>query len=297
MKISDDYVKQMIDAQRQALKASGMDDKQIEALLAQARQAMEAQAQVMKSMGLDISQMMGNAPQQTAAAVGAIEDALEGLLDEDDIDLDAFTAANAPPKQFEKYVPIGALLIGTHGEPYGTIAVTQDREDTAYVLEEGWGIENRKEGLKMLESLMEGRHAKKFGGVFEAIKAGKTDGIDADEVECYEGGVSTLAEYINIPEAQVRGCKTLIAWDLERVGYLARLFLNMGYITDDEAWDWIGKAAAEVKKHFGAWEDYYVSVLLGRGFAMGIDEEPYHVAHDLLVDDREFLDRHPISAF
>ncbi|MDR3282408.1 MAG: DUF1266 domain-containing protein [Candidatus Methanoplasma sp.] len=291
--MSDEYAKQMIDAQRQALKAAGMDEKQIEALLAQAQQAMEAQAQMMKGLGIDPAQMMGGLQQQMSAA----QEAFGGLLDGDDVDLDKFTAENPPPAQFEKYVPIGALLIGTHDEPYGTIAVTQDDEYTSAILEEGWGIEDRKEGLKMLESLLGGRHAKKFGKTFEAVKAGKTSGIDPEEVGCYEGGVEALRDYLEIPEAQVRGCVTLVAWDLERVGYLARLFLNVGYITADEAWDWIKKAAAEIKKNFRTWEDYYVSVLLGRGFAMGIDEEPYAVAHDLLIDSRDFLDNHPINSF
>jgi hypothetical protein len=55
------------------------------------------------------------------------------------------------------------------------------------------------------------------------------------------------------------------------------------------------KAGTKIKENFDSWEAYIVSVLLGRGFAMGLAEEPYAVALDLLTDSRSFLDGHPIK--
>lgn len=89
----------------------------------------------------------------------------------------------------------------------------------------------------------------------------------------------------------------MLAWDLERIGYLARLFHNIGYIDEKETWVWIKKSAEKTKETFTTWEDYILSLLIGRGFAMGADLLPFEVAHDLLTQRKDFLDANPLSNF
>jgi Protein of unknown function (DUF1266). len=232
----------------------------------------------------------------------AIQAAYNGAAANDDddeeyeyADLDDFIKQNTPSPEHAKYLPIGALLIGTWSEPYETLALTCDEDDVIEMLEGGWGIENRKEGLEMLKSLLEGRHANKFKADHLALKAGKRDKVDPDDAECYDVSVEAILEVLELPQSYIDNCNTLYAWDLERIGYLARLFTHVEFITEDEAWDWMKKAGAKIKENFDSWESYIVSILLGRGLAMGPAEEPFAVAFDLLNDSRSFLDSHPIK--
>ena len=207
-----------------------------------------------------------------------------------------FVARNKPSPEHAKYLPIGALLIGTWDEPYETLALMlSDKDDVMGALENGWGIRDRKEGLKMMEALMDGRHAKKFKAVHDAMRSGKKDKVDPDDAEDYEGAVEAVLEILELPKSYIEKCETLYAWDLERVGYLARLFVHVGFITEAEAWEWMKKAGAKIKENFKDWESYIVSILIGRAFAMGLAEEPFAVAYDLLTDNKNFLDAHPIK--
>ncbi|MDR0446330.1 MAG: DUF1266 domain-containing protein [Oscillospiraceae bacterium] len=279
----DDYAKQM---------------EQYELIM---RQQMQAQEQLMGNMNPQMAEAM---QAQMAAVMGAL--GVDGIdYDDDDDDDDdeiseeerqAFILENAVPDKYKKYMPVGALLIGTQDEPYETLRLMQDAEVTAYILGNGWGIEDRDEAIEMLESLLGGRHAQKFAEDFANAKVGNFDELSEEDAEDYRNSVEAIVDVLELPEERVRQCETLYAWDLERVGYLARLFLNIGYITEDEAWSWIQKAAEKVKATFTSWEDYIISVLLGRGFAMGLHQEPYAVALDLLTDSRAFLDENPISA-
>ena len=254
------------------------------------KQAMEMQKKMQEQMG-------NMSPEELTAMMNDL--AAQGLEDNDqymtDEELEQFIAENTPSPEHAKYLPIGALLIGTWAEPYVTLAITCDKDDVFGALEGGWGISDRKDGLKMMESLLAGRHANKFKADHLALKAGKNDKVDPDSVEDYEATVSAITEVLELPMSYIEKCETLYAWDLERIGYLARLFAHVGYITEAEAWDWMKKAGAKIKETFTCWEDYIVSILIGRGFAMGLAEEPFAVAYDLLTDSRSFLDEHPIK--
>ncbi|MBZ3935153.1 DUF1266 domain-containing protein [Methanimicrococcus blatticola] len=288
--MADEYEKMMKEMQKKMMEQMGIampegfED-------AYAEQAMAQQAAA--------AQMTGMSPDALAAlmseAMGEMNFDFEADAEEDDSDLIAFIEANPVPAEFDRLLPIGAFLIGTWGEPYETLAITSSSEEVAYALENGWGIESREEGLEMLESLMKGRHANSFKGRHEAMKAGRFDEVDGEDVEDYNLSVEGITEALSLPKNLVDNCTTLLAWDLERVGYLARLFVKIGYISEEEAWDWIQKAAAETKNTFNSWEEYIVSLLLGRGFAMGVAPEPYMVALDLLTDRRDFLESRPIS--
>lgn len=260
------------------------------------QQMMEEMKKALEASGLPpemVQQMVDNAMQ----AQQQYTDLAQSFEEEDEELIIEFIENNAVDESKMKYMPIGALLIGTHGEPYVTLRLTQDEDFSAEILAEGWGIKDRGDGLKMLESLLKGRHAVRFGETFESLKAGDLTGIDPDDVEDYESSVEGLTEALGIPMDTVKGCRTLIGWDLERVGYLARLFVNVGFISEDEAWEWMEKASKEIKKNFSSWEEYIVSVLLGRGLAMGVHIEPYAVAHDLLTTNKSFLDENPISSY
>ena len=249
---------------------------------------------MMKQQMQIMSAAMGN-----GADMQALQDQLAEYMEEDeemsDEEYAAWLKANAVPAKYQKYMPIGAVLIGTHGEPTETLRLFSDADDIEGMLEGGWGIEDAKEGVKMLASLLDGRHSKKFAKEFELAKAGKFDELDEDDAESYQLCAEAIVEALELPQKLVDNCKTLYAWDLDRIGYLARLFYNVEYITEEEAWQWMEKAAVKVKENFPSWEDYFVSLLLGRALAMGVAREPFDVVYYLLKENTDLLKSNPIS--
>jgi hypothetical protein len=54
-------------------------------------------------------------------------------------------------------------------------------------------------------------------------------------------------------------------WDSGRLVFLARLCYDAGYISKQEAWDFIESANIMARKTFTSWNDYAKSYVLGRG--------------------------------
>ena len=266
-------------------------NRQMEEYEVMMRQQMEMQKSMMENMGAIQGQVMA----QQAQMGSLMPEMMEYDEEAQAAALAMFLEENKVPAEYKKYMPIGALLIGTQDEPYETLNLILDEEDASMILEGGWGIEDRDEALEMLESLLGGRHATAFEEDFKNAQAGNFDEMDEEDVEDYEASVEAIVSILELPQELVDNCETLYAWDLERIGYLARLFVKIGYISEAEAWEWMAKAAVKIKENFSTWEEYIVSVLLGRGFAMGVHQEPYAVALDLLTDSKAFLDENPIA--
>jgi hypothetical protein len=244
----------------------------------------------------DYEKMMKEMENAMKKAMEEANQMIAGVFDGSaDDEMEEFIKQNQVPADKAKYMPIGAVLIATHGEPYQTMALTYDKSDIMQILKGGWGIKKREEGIEMLGSLLKGRHAVKFADVFKALKAGKTDKIDPNDVREYkEACAATIGA--GVPPKAVESCETLMAWDLDRVGYLVRLFLNAGFIDESEAWAWMDKVAKEVKKYFKTWDEYMASLLLGRAVSFSLDAEPFQAAFEIL-QDKDFLKKAAISSY
>ena len=207
-----------------------------------------------------------------------------------------FVAAHPVPEDQKKYLLIGGILIATHDEPWQCFALMEEAGYWQSVLDGGWGIGKVAAGRKMLASLLEGRHEARYGNDYRKFKAGQPHKLDEDGVEGYEDTLESLKEDSPslIPYAQK--CNTLLAWDLERVGYLARIFRGLGWIDDAEMLDWIKKAAKAIKDNFSVWEEYVVSILIGRAVAYNFDYSVVGTAQEVLDGAKDILKKYPISS-
>ena len=228
------------------------------------------------------------------------------LADSDGFEIDDLFGDNEDEKQEfaeqhpvaadkEKYLPIGALLLSTHDEPWRTLALMADDEYWQDVLEGGWGIEDIEEGREMLNSLLDGRHTNVYGEDYRKLRGGQSHELDEDSVDAYNDTLEALEE--DLPELlpYAQNCDNILAWDIERVGYLARIFCHLGWIDEAETWEWIEKAAGQVKANFSCWEEYIASILMGRAVAFSFDYVMIGVAQELVDFGKEFLDAFPIS--
>ena len=231
--------------------------------------------------GADISQMAA--------------DAYAGLEVDNEKAKADFVAANPVKADQERYLPIGATLITTHDEPWQCFSFMEEKEYWYSVLDNGWGIKKAPEGRKMIESLLKGRHQAKFGEDYAKFKAGKPHKLDSDSVEGYNENMATLATYVPVLVPFAEKCTTLLAWDLERAGYLARIFHAIGWIDLKELADWLDKTAKEIKANFKTWEEYIVSILIGRAVAFRFDEVVVGAADHVMDSGKALLKKYPIS--
>ena len=214
----------------------------------------------------------------------------------DDEDLKQFIKDNPVAPGKEKYMPIGALLIATHYEPWQTLALMGDMEYWSQVLSEGWGITDAKEGKKMLASLLEGRHYAKFGEEFRKALAGKPHKLDDESVESYNATMETINEYMPGFLPTAKKCDNIIAWDLDRVGYLARIFHAMGWLSEAETYEWLDKTGKRIKTEFKTWDEYIASIVIGRAVAFSFDEVVVETAKEIVEDEKEYLKKYPLSS-
>jgi hypothetical protein len=206
-----------------------------------------------------------------------------------------FIAEHPVPGGLDKYLPIGAVLVAAAGEPFETVALMGGKADFREELGDAWGVSNREEALKTLEWLMTEGHAAQYGDDYLKFKTGKTHGLDGDAVTGYNDTVGAIADELPALLRATRECGTLRAWDLDRVGYLVRVFAHVGWLAELDVWDWLGRAAEEIRETFDAWEDYVASLLIGRGVAMGFHMLPLAAACDLFEEGRGFLDSFPVE--
>ena len=206
-----------------------------------------------------------------------------------------FVAANPVKADLEKYLPIGATLLTTQDEPWQCFAFMEEKEYWLEVLKQGWDIKKVADGRKMTESLLKGRHQAKFGEDYVKFKAGRSHKLDGDSVEGYNDNLATLATYVPALVPFAERCSTLLAWDLERAGYLSRIFHALGWIDQKEMADWLERTAKEIKANFNTWEEYIVSVLIGRAVAFRFDDAVVGAADYVLNEGKALLKKYPIS--
>jgi len=231
------------------------------------------------------------------------------VMDDDDEISDeewqAFLDANPVPAGMEKYLTIGGFLNSANGEPQTVLALTGDKEDYRDSIESNWGIEGRDDALEMLDSLLKGRHSELFKedyaiirehGIEDYFDNADDPTFDEDDIEMFEAAVEGITDILCISIDYVEECESLYAWDLERIGLLARILSHVGYITEDEAYEWLKKAGKLAAKTFKSWEEYAVSLILGRALHLGLTEELFAMTYDLLTENPEFLEKYPIES-
>lgn len=277
--MSDDYLKMIEEAQKQALEMQ--------------RKMMEASGMSPEDMNNFLSGSFGGNPESQENIMEAM---FSGLMDNGE-EKEEFVNSHPQPEEYARYLAIGSFLINMNDEPFRTLELMGDKEDFVESMEESWGIEDRESAMEMIESLLNGRSYNKVNATFTAIKSGNFDDLDEDELEDYQDTVEALHDSLGLTLKDINKCPSTIGWDIERVGHLARVCSHIGYITQDEAWQYLVRAGKLTKEHFTNWMDYAVSISMGRAFTMGYHPGYFYSFQELLMDDPEYLNSIAIESF
>lgn len=137
------------------------------------------------------------------------------------------------------------------------------------VLKEGWDVTDKKTAIETLDWLVNEGHRKDADEVYKIIQSGKAGNYPElkKTLKLYDKATSTMKAQLGFKDENFNNVKTVAAWDTDRLVTVARWCYSAGYITEDEAWNYINKAVDTAKTSFNSWEEYYISCVYGRAIA------------------------------
>lgn len=140
------------------------------------------------------------------------------------------------------------------------------------VLRRDWEITSREELLETLDSLENGGHAASFReiqeiiGLIAKVKNNNLSEI-TDILNRYEWDTTIYNRFMYVTDNWDKYYdRSIKAWDLGRSVSLCRWGYNVGFITEDEAWDRIFHIARIIQPLYSSWEEYGYDYFMGRLF-------------------------------
>lgn len=168
-----------------------------------------------------------------------------------------------------------AELNKEHHESLSTIDITPESiQKCKDLLLRDWGIKNREDLLKTLDSLDKEGHSLRYKEIIKILDENRL--LYEEEIAKkyhYEDFIIKRLFFVR-KMRDVIGDRTLRAWDYGRMIYLCRDGYAIGFLSEQEAWERIERTAAKIEKLYYSWEDYGANYIIGRMFwATANDDE------------------------
>jgi hypothetical protein len=151
------------------------------------------------------------------------------------------------------------------------------------VLENSWGVHDHDSAIFILEWLKNEGHNKLFMDTRTQLLKG-TNGDQAKyeelrrdlllNVHPFERESMAFAFDFVWFHRDDLGEHGLLAWDYGRLINVARWSYSAGYITEQEAWEYITYAGPRIQQSFSSWDEYGDEYLLGRTFWQRSNSHP-----------------------
>lgn len=168
------------------------------------------------------------------------------------------------PAKYQKYMALGAAFIAINDSTENVLALRLPHEKITAMLEKTWKITDRESAIAIIEKLIE--------------SCSKPITIDIEN-----GSVKKLLAqcdeyYIN--RNIIINCNNSAALNLEIAAFLARNCFHVGYLSDEETWEYlIKKIPPVVVSLFSSWSEYGASVLVGHTVVHG--REPKSIVYSI----------------
>lgn len=193
--------------------------------------------------------------------------------------------AHTLPKEKQHLLAYGANLSLYRSESPRILPVKEDYETLKEGLSSYWDVSNTEEAVQTLEWLLTEGHRARYDQLLIALKAGQS--FTEEEVgksqECYEAAQEVIMKKLSFTKSDFDQVDTIAAWDFDRAVNIARWSYILGYLTEEQAWDYIERAADDTSQIFGSWKDYFSSFAFGRAIAYEGD------IYDIIWNGKELL--------
>ena len=161
-------------------------------------------------------------------------------------------SGNPLDEQQKRALAFGGILFSNRFEKILTILPEDDLNTYVAGLKNQWEIENSSDAKEALENLLNLTKSKDIDSFLE----GSPEQVKTAQKE--------ISKELGIPLASVEATRSTFGWDTMRAVTLARGCNGAGYLTEQETWEFIHKAAGIASTLGKSWDDYTVSFLLGR---------------------------------
>ncbi|MEQ6353398.1 DUF1266 domain-containing protein [Lysinibacillus sp. M3] len=194
-------------------------------------------------------------------------------------------AANPLPKEKQHLLAYGANIALYRSESPRILPVKVDHETLKEGLSSFWDVSNPEEAVATLEWLLMEGHRARYDELFMALKAGQT--FTEEEVgksqKCYESAQEVMIKQLSFAKSDYDRVDTIAAWDFDRAVNIARWSYIVGYLSEEQAWGYIARAADAGSHFFQSWNDYFISFAFGRAIAYEGD------IYDIIWSGKELL--------
>lgn len=217
--------------------------------------------------------------------------------------------ATETKEQYRK-IAVGALYSEQQTAYINSLTTGLGKSDIRKLLSNWWGIDDTDEAKESLDYLQNKGFRFYFDTVLKAYKVADKEeqktiivnGFDENDEKYEEDIHKAYEQLIHLQETweELTQNKIIsnidelikynnVGWDCGRLIFLSRMCFDAGYITANEAWNYIDKAYDLATKNFNTWEELSKSYIIGRGMWGGescANEGIMKIAEDLLKDEK-----------
>ena len=178
-----------------------------------------------------------------------------------------------------RQLAIGAMYASQQGAWQNSLE-TGISDTLPEILGGWWGIDSTAEARTQLDYLCEKGFRYYWPTVLEAFRLDdrlRQDALFQQRMTSQEDYDKATSQLENLRETldellacgvvaskeELSGCN-VTGWDAGRIVFLARACCEMGYLTEEEAWTYIGRADALAHEACGSWRELAMSYILGR---------------------------------
>jgi hypothetical protein len=164
-------------------------------------------------------------------------------------------AGGPQPKPLRRWsLATAANLAIEHDMSLDTLSTDRPAAEVARMLSTEWGIASRMETLEVCEWLARSGHRAEFDkAVVNRL------GVDLH----YEADArAAVAELTDLGVCSPDMNADASVWDASRLVHVARCALDLGYLSEDEAWIRIEVATIPLRQRYSSWTDLSANYLL-----------------------------------
>lgn len=191
----------------------------------------------------------------------------------------------------QQLLSYGALLAKVNGNTPESLAMPKTfRFDPAGLLRKAWDVSAADEARERIEWLLVAGHRSEADDAFAAYQAGDTTMLPKptwkllDSMKKVMAGATMRGD--KMTKERLASTTSILAWDLERAAFVARLAYNAGYLSETETWEVLRRVQATTRENLPDWLEYLMSYVFGRAIVMtdtdaGAMLTMFHTGHSL----------------
>ena len=198
------------------------------------------------------------------------------------------------PPENAKLLTTGAMMFKMNNFRPQELKV-KDTDKAAYILESFWDVKDHDSTIELVKEFLTLNDSHRLDELLKSQSFSSAQNNMLNDMSDYMTQIKRygLHKGEKPTRGQVDSVQTTVAWDIERAGFIARLALSCGYLSDDETARILTTTHQLAEKYFRDWIDYSISYLKARSLVMA-DSDPHDMnliwTNSLLLEEKNWGD-------